>query len=107
MLSAGHVLAMDAKNLLDVVDGIRMRFPHVNTHIVRGGSVADSATSGSAASSAASSLEKRSQSQQSGEGSASAGATASMATSASTSEAAEAPLPSIGSPSHRAFLTRQ
>lgn len=27
MLSAAHVLAMDAKNLLDVVDSIRLRFP--------------------------------------------------------------------------------
>lgn len=27
MLSAAHILAMDAKNLLDVVDSIRVRFP--------------------------------------------------------------------------------
>lgn len=27
MLSAAHVLAMDAKNLLDVVDSVRIRFP--------------------------------------------------------------------------------
>lgn len=27
MLSAAHVLAMDAKNLLDVVDSVRMRYP--------------------------------------------------------------------------------
>lgn len=30
MLSAAHVLAMDAKNLLDVVDSIRMKYPEVN-----------------------------------------------------------------------------
>ncbi|XP_058835548.1 uncharacterized protein LOC131692484 isoform X5 [Topomyia yanbarensis] len=29
MLSAAHVLAMDAKNLLDVVDSIRVRFPNL------------------------------------------------------------------------------
>ncbi|XP_055599667.1 uncharacterized protein LOC129748903 isoform X2 [Uranotaenia lowii] len=29
MLSAAHVLAMDAKNLLDVVDSIRIRFPNL------------------------------------------------------------------------------
>lgn len=29
MLAAAHVLAMDAKNLLDVVDSIRMRYPAV------------------------------------------------------------------------------
>lgn len=29
MLSSGHVLAMDAKNLLDVVDSIRMQYPEV------------------------------------------------------------------------------
>lgn len=28
MLSAGHVLAMDTKNLLDVCDSIRQRFPN-------------------------------------------------------------------------------
>lgn len=33
MLSAAHILAMDAKNLLDVIDSIRIRFPHVNTQI--------------------------------------------------------------------------
>lgn len=33
MLSAAHVLAMDAKNLLDVVDSIRMRYPDVNALI--------------------------------------------------------------------------
>lgn len=27
MLSAAHVLAMDAKNLLDVVDSVRIRYP--------------------------------------------------------------------------------
>ena len=35
MLSSAHVLAMDAKNLLDVVDGIRMKYPNVNSHIIR------------------------------------------------------------------------
>ena len=30
MLSAAHVLAMDAKNLLDVVDSVRMRYPQVD-----------------------------------------------------------------------------
>lgn len=33
MLSAGHVLAMDTKNLLDVCDSIRERFPNVNCEI--------------------------------------------------------------------------
>lgn len=33
MLAAAHVLAMDSKNLLDVVDAIRIRFPHVNQHL--------------------------------------------------------------------------
>jgi phage/plasmid primase-like uncharacterized protein len=37
MLSSAHVLAMDAKNLLDVVDAIRIQYPHVNSHIIRGG----------------------------------------------------------------------
>ncbi len=35
MLQAAHVLAMDAKNLLDVVDNIRIRFPDVNNHVIR------------------------------------------------------------------------
>ena len=39
MLSSAHVLAMDAKNLLDVVDGIRMKYPNVNSHIIRSGRV--------------------------------------------------------------------
>lgn len=29
MLSSAHILAMDTKNLFDVVDSIRARFPHV------------------------------------------------------------------------------
>lgn len=33
MLAAAHVLAMDAKNLLDVVDSIRQRYPEVDTFI--------------------------------------------------------------------------
>ena len=36
MLSSAHVLAMDAKNLLDVVDQIRIRYPQVNQQIFRG-----------------------------------------------------------------------
>ncbi|XP_043274761.1 focal adhesion kinase 1 isoform X7 [Venturia canescens] len=33
MLSAAHILAMDAKNLLDVIDSIRIRYPRVNNQI--------------------------------------------------------------------------
>ncbi|XP_046418719.1 focal adhesion kinase 1 isoform X8 [Neodiprion virginianus] len=33
MLSAAHILAMDAKNLLDVIDSIRIRYPYVNEQI--------------------------------------------------------------------------
>lgn len=33
MLGAAHVLAMDAKNLLDVVDSIRQRYPEVDNYI--------------------------------------------------------------------------
>ncbi|XP_036147458.1 uncharacterized protein LOC105833444 isoform X3 [Monomorium pharaonis] len=33
MLSAAHILAMDAKNLLDVIDSIRIRYPYVNNQI--------------------------------------------------------------------------
>ena len=72
MLSSAHVLAMDAKNLLDVVDNIRMSYSTVDNLILRGRSVpahsgspartrsaaSGSASSGSASSSAASSLEK-------------------------------------------------
>ena len=70
MLSSAHVLAMDAKNLLDVLDTIRLNFPGVDRLVTRGrGSVpprsptprsrsSASASSGSASSSAASSLEK-------------------------------------------------
>ena len=66
MLSAAHVLAMDGKHLLDVIDKIRMKFSHVNDHILRGHFSAssyssmssDNSTGGS--SSAASSLEKSS-----------------------------------------------
>jgi len=36
MLSAAHVLAMDAKNLLDVVDSIRIRCPEVEEIILTG-----------------------------------------------------------------------
>ena len=48
MLSSAHVLAMDAKHLLDVIDKIRMTYPHVNDHILNRGS---SATAGSNSSS--------------------------------------------------------
>ena len=64
MLSAAHVLAMDAKHLLDVIDKIRMKYTHVNEHIIRGhfssnySSMSSDSTGGS--SSAASSLEKSS-----------------------------------------------
>ncbi|XP_063217429.1 focal adhesion kinase 1 isoform X7 [Bacillus rossius redtenbacheri] len=37
MLSAAHILAMDAKNLLDVIDSIRIRHPEVNEFVCRGG----------------------------------------------------------------------
>lgn len=33
MLSAALVLAMDAKNLLDVVDSVRIRFPEIDKFI--------------------------------------------------------------------------
>ncbi|XP_068893109.1 focal adhesion kinase 1 isoform X8 [Tenebrio molitor] len=35
MLGAAHVLAMDSKNLLDVVDTIRMRYPQFNKHLFK------------------------------------------------------------------------
>lgn len=35
MLSAAHTLAMDAKNLLDAVDSVRIRYPQVDL-IMRG-----------------------------------------------------------------------
>uniref|UniRef100_A0A8D8RFP1 non-specific protein-tyrosine kinase n=1 Tax=Cacopsylla melanoneura TaxID=428564 RepID=A0A8D8RFP1_9HEMI len=34
MLSAAHVLALDAKNLLDVVDSVRMRFPSLRMNSI-------------------------------------------------------------------------
>ena len=46
MLSSAHVLAMDAKHLLDVIDKIRMTYPHVNDHILNRGSSASSSSSG-------------------------------------------------------------
>ena len=70
MLSSAHILAMDAKNLLDVIDSIRINYPGVEQVIrssgVTGGgspartrsSVSTSSGSASASSSAASSLEK-------------------------------------------------
>jgi hypothetical protein len=36
MLSSAHILAMDAKNLLDVIDSIRIRYPDVNNYICKG-----------------------------------------------------------------------
>ena len=45
MLSSAHVLAMDAKHLLDVIDKIRMTYPHVNDHILNRGSSASSSSS--------------------------------------------------------------
>lgn len=33
MLGAAHVLAMDSKNLLDVIDTIRVRYPHINQQL--------------------------------------------------------------------------
>lgn len=36
MLSSAHILAMDTKNLLDVCDSIRARFPHVKYEIPEG-----------------------------------------------------------------------
>ena len=30
MLSAAHILAMNAKNLLDVIDNVRIKHPHVD-----------------------------------------------------------------------------
>ncbi|XP_019880212.2 focal adhesion kinase 1 isoform X6 [Aethina tumida] len=35
MLGAAHVLAMDSKNLLDVVDAIRIRYPQINKQIFK------------------------------------------------------------------------
>ncbi|CAH0551901.1 unnamed protein product [Brassicogethes aeneus] len=35
MLGAAHVLAMDSKNLLDVVDAIRVRYPQINKQIFK------------------------------------------------------------------------
>lgn len=35
MLSTSHILAMNAKNLLDVIDSIRIRFPVVNDYICK------------------------------------------------------------------------
>lgn len=35
MLAAAHVLAMDSKNLLDVVDTIRIRYPQFNKHLFK------------------------------------------------------------------------
>lgn len=35
MLGAAHVLAMDSKNLLDVVDAIRIRHPQIDRQIFK------------------------------------------------------------------------
>jgi len=37
MLSAAHVLAMDSKNLLDVIDSIRVRCPEVEVFLAKRG----------------------------------------------------------------------
>lgn len=37
MLSAAHILAMDSKNLLDVVDAIRLRYPHIDPFVCTAG----------------------------------------------------------------------
>ncbi|XP_044263167.1 focal adhesion kinase 1 isoform X6 [Tribolium madens] len=37
MLGAAHVLAMDSKNLLDVVDAMRIRYPQFNKHLFKVG----------------------------------------------------------------------
>ena len=73
MLSSAHILAMDAKNLLDVIDSIRINYPNVDQMITATrasqstaspspartrSSVSTSSGSASASSSAASSLEK-------------------------------------------------
>lgn len=78
MLSSAHILAMDAKNLLDVIDSIRINYPGVDQVIMMmirslvanedndwqvlssrsRSSVSTSSGSASASSSAASSLEK-------------------------------------------------
>lgn len=42
MLSSGHILAMDAKNLLDVVDSVRMQYPEVEA-MIRGGRLSETA----------------------------------------------------------------
>ena len=34
MLSSAHILAMDAKNLLDVIDSIRINYPGVDQVIM-------------------------------------------------------------------------
>lgn len=44
MLSAAHILAMNAKNLLDVVDHVRIKHPQVN--VLFSGWPQDSAASG-------------------------------------------------------------
>lgn len=35
MLAAAHVLAMDSKNLLDVVDNIRIRYPQIDRQVFK------------------------------------------------------------------------
>lgn len=42
MLSSGHILAMDAKNLLDVVDSVRMQYPEVEA-MIRSGQLPETA----------------------------------------------------------------
>lgn len=45
MLSAAHILAMDAKNLFDVVDSIRNRYQHIQCKILTSGSPGSSVLS--------------------------------------------------------------
>lgn len=62
MLSAAHVLAMDAKNLLDVIDSIRSRFP--NLFSTEGSSRSNKSTPNNSATSSPSRKMKPQQQQQ-------------------------------------------
>ena len=87
MLSSAHVLAMDAKNLLDVVDNIRIAYPHVSAHITRGGGAKPTGKSANARASLAH-AQKTSGSQGSSEGSNPAVSSASDSSSSTASSAA-------------------
>ena len=86
MLSSAHVLAMDAKNLLDVVDNIRIAYPHVSAHIMRGGAKPTGKSANARASLAH--AQKTSGSQGSSEGSNPAVSSASDSSSSTASSAA-------------------